>query len=234
MLKHYEDSKQYLTENPDLVCDDTANYLVVWCIDLEIEEVYFLFIYCLLVPRVFNLYKKTKQKHDLMEHVAHQCIVMQFILELAKTMKFDPRACVSPFFTKMGTANKEYKDGFYDELNAFKGRIKKRAQEKIEQAMQEAEEEERQQRLGPGGLDPVEVFETLPQGLKECFESQNIEMLQECLLKMDKKDAEYHLDRCVKSGLWVPQADKEPKTGGEGAAEKEENKEEEEVYEAVK
>ena len=38
MLKHYEDSKQYLTENPDLVCDDTANYLVVWCIDLEIEE----------------------------------------------------------------------------------------------------------------------------------------------------------------------------------------------------
>jgi len=102
--------------------------------------------------------------------------------------------------------------------------------------MQEAEEEERQQRLGPGGLDPVEVFETLPQGLKECFESQNIEMLQECLLKMDKKDAEYHLDRCVKSGLWVPQADKEPKTGGEGAAEKEENKdgEEEEVYEAVK
>ncbi len=39
MLKHYEDSKQYLTENSCLVCDDTANYLVVWCIDLEIEEV---------------------------------------------------------------------------------------------------------------------------------------------------------------------------------------------------
>ena len=44
------------------------------------------------------------------------------------------------------------------------------------------------------------------------------------------------MDKCVKSGLWVPKADKEPKTGGEGAAEKEENKdgEEEEVYEAVK
>lgn len=212
MLKHYEDSKQYLIENSELVCDDTANYLVVWCIDLEIEE-----------------------KHDLMEHVAHQCIVMQFILELAKTMKFDPRACVAPFFTKMGTANKEYKDGFYDELNAFKSRIKKRAQEKIEQAMQEAEEEERQNRLGPGGLDPVEVFETLPQELKECFESQNIEMLQECLLKMDKKDAEYHMDRCVKSGLWVPQAEKDPKANGEEEAEKEDKKdvEEKEIYEAV-
>ena len=46
MLKHYEDSKRYLTENPDIVCEDTANYLVVWCIDLEIEDVsalYFIF-----------------------------------------------------------------------------------------------------------------------------------------------------------------------------------------------
>ncbi len=41
MLKHYEDSKTFLLESPDLVCDDTANYLVVWCIDLEIEEVTF-------------------------------------------------------------------------------------------------------------------------------------------------------------------------------------------------
>ena len=39
MLKRYEDSKNYLMANLDLVCEDTANYLVVWCIDLEIEEV---------------------------------------------------------------------------------------------------------------------------------------------------------------------------------------------------
>ena len=39
MLKHYEDSKGYLTEQPEIVCEDTANYLVVWCIDLEIEDV---------------------------------------------------------------------------------------------------------------------------------------------------------------------------------------------------
>jgi len=180
MLKHYEDSKRYLTENQEIVCEDTANYLVVW--------------------------KKKKKKHDLMEHVAHQCIVMQFILELSKTLKYDPRACVGPFFTKMQTTNKEYKDGFFDELNAFKDRIRKRAAEKIEVAMKEAEEEERQKRLGPGGLDPVEVFETLPDELKKCFESQNIELLQDTLLKMKKEDAEYHMDRCVKSGLWVPDA----------------------------
>lgn len=39
MLRNYEDSKNFLLETTDLVCEDTANYLVVWCIDLEIEEV---------------------------------------------------------------------------------------------------------------------------------------------------------------------------------------------------
>ena len=170
-----------------------------------------------------------------MEHVSHQCIVMQFILELAKTMKYDPRACVGPFFTKMQVANKEYKDGFYDELNAFKARIKKRAQEKIEEAMKEAEEEERQARMGPGGLDPVDVFESLPDVLKNCFESQNIEALQEALIKMEKSEAEYHLDRCIKSGLWVPDGKKRAEEEAAAAASSGTSEaDKEEVYEEVK
>lgn len=203
MLKHYEDSKRYLSENPGLVCEDTANYLVVWCIDLEIEE-----------------------KHDLMEHVAHQCIVMQFILELSKTLNQHPRACVDPFFKKMSIAAQEYKEGFYEELNAFKDRIRRRAKEKIDLAIKEAEEEEKTKRLGPGGLDPVEVFESLPPELQSCFETQNIELLQETLLKMNREEAEIHMDRCVKSGLWVPDANKK-----KDAAAKEEDGEE--VYETI-
>ena len=42
MLKHYDDSKRYLMEQPQLVSEEAANYLVVWCIDLEIEEVFLL------------------------------------------------------------------------------------------------------------------------------------------------------------------------------------------------
>jgi hypothetical protein len=55
MLKHYEDSKKYLTEHPELVCDETANYLVVWCIDLEIEEVNWLAYYELFFLLIFLL-----------------------------------------------------------------------------------------------------------------------------------------------------------------------------------
>lgn len=41
MMQRYDDSLQYLQEHPYLVCEETANYLVIWCIDLEVEEVGF-------------------------------------------------------------------------------------------------------------------------------------------------------------------------------------------------
>lgn len=39
MLRRYDDSKQFLLEHSQLVCEETANYLVIWCINLEMEEV---------------------------------------------------------------------------------------------------------------------------------------------------------------------------------------------------
>lgn len=190
LLRRYDDSRQYLKQHPNLVCEDTANYLVIWCINLEMEN-----------------------KHDLMEHVAHQTICMQYILELAKQLDYDPRSCLDAFFSKIQVAEPEYKASFEDELKQFKERIRKRAAEKIEEAIKEAEEEEREKRLGPGGLDPVEVFESLPDELKKCFESQDIGLLQETISKMNEEDAKYHMKRCVDSGLWVPDANKDKSEG---------------------
>jgi hypothetical protein len=34
--------------------------------------------------------------------VSSQTMIMQFILELSKSLKFDPRQCVRPFFTRLG------------------------------------------------------------------------------------------------------------------------------------
>lgn len=66
-------------------------------------------------------------------------------------------------FYRIQLAEKQYQDSFNDELTMFKERIKKRAEEKYRIAQAEIEEEERKARLGPGGLDPVEVFESLPE-----------------------------------------------------------------------
>ncbi|XP_022913579.1 hsp90 co-chaperone Cdc37 [Onthophagus taurus] len=186
MLQKYEDSRAYLKAHDYLVCEDTANYLVIWCINLEMEE-----------------------KHSLMEHVAHQTICMQYILELSKQLDYDPRQCLDAFFTKIQVVEPEYQASFNDELKQFKERIRKRAAEKLEEAIKEAEEEERKQRLGPGGLDPQEVFESLPPELQKCFESQDIGLLQETITKMDEESARYHMKRCVDSGLWLPEANKD-------------------------
>uniref|UniRef100_T1JMF2 Hsp90 co-chaperone Cdc37 n=1 Tax=Strigamia maritima TaxID=126957 RepID=T1JMF2_STRMM len=183
MLQKFDDSKRFLQDNPHLACEDTANFLVVWCVQLAMEE-----------------------KIELMDHVAHQTICMQYILELAKQLEVDPRSCVSSFFTRIQTAEKSYIDAFQDELSSFKQRVRTRAQVRLEKLMKEAEEEERKERLGPGGLDPVEVFESLPPALQKCFEERDIAMLQEEIAKMPEAEACVIMKRCVDSGLWVPDA----------------------------
>jgi len=185
MLRKFEDSKRFLQDNPELVCEETANYLVLWCVELAMED-----------------------KMDLMDHVSHQCISIQFLLELSKQLDRDPRGCVSSFFTKIAHAEQtEYQQAFDTELELFRGRIRKRAEEKIEELLKEQEEEERKARIGPGGLDPVEVFESLPDIMKKCFEAQDIPMLQKAIQELDEKDARYHMKRCVDSGLWCPSKD---------------------------
>lgn len=44
------------------------------------------------------------------------------------------------------------------------------------------------------------------QELKKCFESRDIQLLQETILKLPEDVAKYHMKRCVDSGLWVPDA----------------------------
>jgi len=207
MLQKFDDSKKFLMDGmTQLACDETANYLVIWCLDLQMEE-----------------------KSELMAHVAHQCICMQYLLELAKQLDTDPRACISSFFTKIQVADQEYKSAFYSELAAFKQRIVKRAAEKIAEAV----EEERLANLGPGGLDPSDVFDTLPQVMKDCFESQDIGMLQQVIKEMPEEDARYHMKRCVDSGLWCP-SQEDPETSTEdGFVKPVEEGEEEEVYAEV-
>lgn len=203
MMRKYDDSQEFLLENPHLACEETANYLVIWCINLEVEE-----------------------KSDLMNHVSHQTIVMQFILELAKSLELDPRGCIRAFFSRIKLAEKQYTDAFNDELESFKDRVRKRAQAKIEEATRQVEEEERQKRLGPGGLDPVEVFESLPDKMKECFEKKDIQLLQDVVAQMPKEEAETHIKRCIDSGLWVPNAkdaEKDKEDGAEGKDEGSDN-----------
>lgn len=77
---------------------------------------------------------------------------------------------------------------------------------------EETAESIRGKQLGPGGLDAQEVFETLPETLQDAFISKNGEKLQTAFAALPEEEAKYHLQRCVKSGLWVV-----PGYGGDAA-----------------
>ncbi|XP_049845307.1 hsp90 co-chaperone Cdc37-like [Schistocerca gregaria] len=61
MLRRYNASKRFLTRQTEHESEHTANYLVIWCTHLEMEE-----------------------KHDLMNHVSHLRICIQYIEERHK------------------------------------------------------------------------------------------------------------------------------------------------------
>lgn len=61
--------------------------------------------------------------------------------------------------------------------------------------------------------------------MKKCFESQDIQLLQDTIKNMNQEDATYYMKRCVDSGLWVPDANKD-----KSSAEDDDKTQEENIY----
>ena len=67
---------------------------------------------------------------------------------------------------------------------------------------QATQQQQQPQQLGPGGLDPYEVLETLPPAMAEAFRKQDLELLNRVVAAMDRSEVEYHIKRCEAAGLW--------------------------------
>ncbi|XP_064356358.1 hsp90 co-chaperone Cdc37-like 1 isoform X3 [Dromaius novaehollandiae] len=63
-------------------------------------------------------------KRALMGQIAHQAVVMQFIIEMAKSCNVDPRGCFRLFFQKAKAGEEGYLEAFKTELEAFKSRVR--------------------------------------------------------------------------------------------------------------
>lgn len=216
-IQSMDKTRDYLIQHGNVLLQENASsYILLACLEDEMNG-----------------------KHDKMRLVARQSQILTNIAELAKTMKKHPGNVIQPFFTKM--SQREHLMTFLQGVEVFIEKVKARAIVKRKemdeaaaknQTPDEEEEEEnelldlhsipREQRLGPGGLDPVEVFESLPTEMQKAFESREVERLKQALLQMDPKDAEYHMKRCIDSGLWNESG------GGGGGGGDEENDEEEE------
>ena len=58
----------------------------------------------------------------------------------------------------------------------------------------------------------------LYKNLQECFEKKDVELLKTVLCSMDPQQAEYHMKRCVDSGLWVDNAREQQEEDGESSS----------------
>mmetsp|Transcript_37223 Transcript_37223/g.42496 ORF Transcript_37223/g.42496 Transcript_37223/m.42496 type:complete len:426 (+) Transcript_37223:41-1318(+) len=176
-------SKEFLMKHGDILLQENAsNYLLLASLEDEM-----------------NGYRSK------MKLTCRQSQLISNITELAKSMKTHPGNVIIPFFQRL--EQKSVLEGFRHGAEDFCQKIIKRAVTKREE-MEEQEKVDlqdipKEERVGPGGLDPLEVIETLPVELQEAFESRDVEQLKKVLMAMNPSDAEKHMKRCIDSGLWV-------------------------------
>ncbi|RXM97688.1 Hsp90 co-chaperone Cdc37-like 1 [Acipenser ruthenus] len=152
MLNRWDDSQRYLSDHSHLVCEETANYLLLWCFHLQADK-----------------------KEALMEQVAHQAMAMQFILEMANSHKVDPRGCFRQFFQKAKAGEEGYLEAFTTELEAFKWRVKHCP---LNRSGEISEEMQQLKSLNHCSVEPTEVMESLAPDLKRGFQLQDRQVLQ--------------------------------------------------------
>lgn len=193
-LRTFEQSKDFLLQHGTILLQEhAANYLLLATLEDEMNG-----------------------KHDEMKQRAKQSQIVTNIAELAQSWQTHPGNAIMPFFNRL--EQREFLEGFLSGVKVFIEKIQKRAIVKRKEIDAARAEEEggstvkkegvdladipKEERLGPGGLDPLEVIESLPMSMQLAFESRDTDQLRQALMEMDPKDAEYHMKRCVDSGLW--------------------------------
>jgi len=174
--------EKVLLDHPHLSCDFTTTYLTMHALQLAIEE-----------------------EWSELERVAKASIYLQYLYEFARgTNRLRKHADVETIrvFAKGFRDNTDLMSAFQAEVQEYMGRIRQRAREKVN----EAEEEDKRQRIAesPGGLDPIEVLNSLPDDMRKAFEKRDKEMMTEVASTMEPELFSHHLQRCIDSGLWIP------------------------------
>lgn len=195
---HYSEIKDdmkgdaYLLANPKLVSQLCEGFLITRAVDLAEEN----------------------QNDPRIPTMARRCLQVHNINISAQTAKIPGHMSVPLFFKQLKNDDKrkEYYVEFEKQLDEIKGRIEIRRKERLEEKRQRAENPEEEAMpdgmepapLGPGGLDPTEVLQSLPENIQQAFISQDKQKLVHALQAMPEAEAQKIIQQCIDSGLWNP------------------------------
>jgi len=146
--------------------------------------------------------------------IAKRCLTVHNIVASAKDANIKIEKAIKMFFK--GKNNDRiggmYKSEFEKQHSELMTLIRKRTKERLAEEEEAAKEpleltpeeiKEYKAPVGPGGLDPSEVLNSLPTEMREAFLAKDIEKLKEALSNLPPAEGEKYLADCVKSGLWV-------------------------------
>jgi len=193
-IKKDTKADKFIKKNPDLVHEASEGFLITFAVDRAVEGAQ--------KPELARLARRTLMIHNLVQSCSQQ--------------NCSPHIGVEMFYLKIGSDPKmteSYKVELNKQVAELMERIEIRRKERLAELQDIPDEydEEEKAPLGPGGLDPTEVLNSLPEAMQQAFISQEVEQLKECLAAMDADEAEYHMKRCVDAGLWVqPEDEAEP------------------------
>ena len=192
----YARIEAYLSNHSYLVCEHALGYLLLKALYQEMDGV-------------------ERQK---MLDTAKAGFALKSISDFATAQKRTMLDQFKPFFARLQSNEKVMSDYEIAELEYVEKLIERAAKKKIEEQLEQKEVkggDEDTQRvesppLGPGGLDPREVFESLPKEMQTAFESGNVEALRDYVNELSMEDAKFYMRRMVDSGLWVPEEGAHP------------------------
>lgn len=150
------------------------------------------------------LEKEMNGDHTEMLQSARQCQLLAQLREFSRASGRPARDSVNPLFKRI-LEHESTRESFEETVRNFAERVERRAVVKKKEMDEEMAAERRKLNpLGPGGLDPLEVLETLPEEMRKAFQTKDGPRLQAAVDALPDEEASYHLKRCEDSGLWVP------------------------------
>jgi len=152
--------------------------------------------------------------------MAKRCLTMHNILASAKEANIKIEKSIEMFYKRRNNEkiSEMYTQEFDKQHSELMSLIKKRTVERLKEAEEEAkkpiemsseEVQECKAPLGPGGLDPTEVLNSLPQEMQDAFLEKDTEKLTAAISALPEEEARKYMEDCVKSGLWVRSPDDE-------------------------
>lgn len=169
------------------------------------------------------LYAQMEKKYGEARTCARVAFACKSIGEFAEAGKTSARDAARPFFERIDSNDAvatAYEKSFEDYFAKLRERAAtKLAEEAASVKTAEAasdreptslEEIPREDRLGPGGLDPVEVYDALPEAMRAAFDAGDVAALKTYVNALPLEEARAHMKKMVDSGLWVPTPGEDP------------------------